>query len=151
MDDVQDIAHKIFGDNIKCENSINMQFDEEDLEYIFQVIVNIYLEGLKIKGFAFYVNDTLNLKLDYESLNIMSQYMKSIKFIPKVEILQFEESHTVLQNRYCNIVPESDGQFQFTINPIFYKIFLDNRKLSDFTAVLVHDKKLILLSFNWNN
>lgn len=135
MFDYKTIAHEIFNDNYKQQNSIKLEFSEYDFEYIFQTIINIYMEGLLIKKYD------LN-KLTTSDFNIMNHYMKSINFNTIVEQKEFIDDH------YCT-TKLIDGECKFSINPQFYQKYCDTKELSNYKAIL-KTNKMFIISFEFN-
>jgi len=87
------IAKFVFYDEPKVARSINLQLEEGDNEYVFQLILNVLLEGLYIKyGSEFDIN-----QLNDDILHKLNEYMKSIGFSLK--------RHANKQGHcYCKIV-----------------------------------------------
>jgi len=146
MSNPKDIAKILFNDVYKSKNSINLNLNETDLEYIFQVIVNIYIEGLLIRNYVFIKNGEIKFNLDKSNINIMNHYMNSIGFNSFMEINSFDE--TIYQHRYCSI--KGNDKIDFLINPIFYGIYCNDRKLNNYKLIYKNDDQMIIIYFDFN-
>lgn len=85
---IQNIALQIFSKNAQKENSIQLQLDGENNEIIFEQLILLFTEGMKI---LFGNNGNVNIAtLSDNDFQLVNYYFKSFGFTVKYKILNNE-------------------------------------------------------------
>jgi hypothetical protein len=150
MSQPKEIAKILFSENLKNTNSICLDLEEFDFEYVFQILINIFIEGLLIKKFVYFENNELVINMESSNIFIMNQYMNSIKIKSYVEISEFDNNE--FQNRYCTvkILNKENNNIEFLINPLFYQKFYNNLNLETFKSKIKFGEQMITIYFSFN-
>lgn len=132
---VEDIAKFVFSTEPKQENTIKLIPDEADLEYIFEMILNLLLEGLYI----LYGSNFDIQQLNTEIISRLNEYMKSMGFIM--------EYHTTKGGHcYCDLKKlMDDGKpYVFFIDRHQKRKneFIERKKLTDYYVNLGNGAQL---------
>ena len=124
------IIHKIFSDEPKPKDSINLLLSESDNEYVFQTLLNIFIAGSNIVKDRIIINN-YNLHPDHPLINTMKKYFNSIGII--LTISDFNEIDFI--KSYCKVVVKNNLCFleKVHVNPIFMEKDLD---LNNYMCIL---------------
>lgn len=118
----QQIAQAIFSNNPKEPNTIKLGLDESDNEYVFELMLNILLEGIYVK-----FGTNFNIKsLTIEVITLLNEYMKSMGFT--ISNHQDKEGHC-----YCKL-DRSRDRYGFSIDKhqLRKNEFIERKKLTDY-------------------
>lgn len=133
MNNIKEIANKIFNDELKSECSIQFYLDNQDgnIEDIFHMLLEMFTEGMKILFSE--DNKTVDLsKISTEQFYLISNYFKSFGFNISYEIIP------EINDDYINNLTElpdietiektklSDYFIKLTSNNINYKLSFDH-------------------------
>jgi hypothetical protein len=129
----KDIAEVIFYGKPSGYNANKLVLNEDDKEYTFQILLNILLEGMKIKGM---VHD-LSIDFEDDDIALMKLYMRSLGYDVIIDIDEIKpEDDATMSNAvvpYCCIVLVKMGnqlEYRFILN----KKTIDTKKLETFEA-----------------
>lgn len=144
-----EIAQAIFSKSSSGPRSIQLGLEEADCEYIFEILINMFLEGMLIKG---YIDQEIHLTSN--NLIKMKEYFRSFFFDVDVTVREFSEEDELWKNRFCTIVPHVEDnlmKFKFLISREFQ--FPEEDKsltnLNKYTAVYKDNNTLYSISFSY--
>lgn len=125
-DNIIDIAHQLFTNDVQPPNSIQLQFDHDlengvdQEEVISKMLLTILTEGLKLKFGDF--NGKVDLtKLTANNFNTIGEYIKSIGYEPIFYIYtEGNEPVTMNHSKYvCKINPKgTDKIYSISFKPL---------------------------------
>ncbi|AYV79394.1 MAG: hypothetical protein Faunusvirus12_7 [Faunusvirus sp.] len=110
----KDIAIKLFSSEPGEPSSVQFCLDEADNEYVFQILLNIFIEGLVYKKWIDLSVNPFSLLVDEDKFIKIKQYFRSIGFDVNYSAKEFNEyiglTDEDYKNRYANIILEGDGE-----------------------------------------
>lgn len=155
----EQIAERLFTQEPKNKVSYMPYMTDEEsdpLEYIFEILITICLEGLEIRngGNLSQVNLDLVSAQVIESLN---PWFRSMKIKIKCDEFEYnEENKSKYGNNYCNIyirdrlyeewfkIRKINGNYRFTLNGNY----LPQDNLRDIYAKYIYKNKIFIISFD---
>ena len=172
------IAENIFSNDPSEPNTNQLILEEGDNEFVFEILVNILLEGLKlknyfnleilknskIKNFVELVSNNYILNINEKDTINLYKYFLSLGFIIKIEVINYNEyiklTNENYKNRYCSIlpIPLLKEEKVYDINYRFIKSrnfkFDENKNdwkyLDKWTTTFIDFDKLYVISFKYN-
>ena len=97
------LVEKIFSKPPEEKNSIQLQLDYADNEYIFQLLLNILLSAIKFKGYS-----SIN-ELNNNQLIELKSYFNSFGF----DIITSNINNINEYNYYCYMIYVENNEFKF--------------------------------------
>ncbi len=97
-----EIGKQLFSMPCKPPNSFQLITEEADSEYVFQILLNIFLEGLIVRGHVDLLSES-KVELLPKDLKVIQEYMQSVCFNVEVETKPMTEDEDT--DYYCQIVP----------------------------------------------
>jgi len=155
----ENIAEIIFNEDPKPENSIQLELNNTEFVFIFEILITILLEGFKIK-----YSDLKNINSNSFNENYIlnfNPFFKSMGF--NINVNKYEKKNRDdYKNYYCKVVlrdNEWGGFFElkninkdyhFFINPDY--IYENNfNKMNDVGCIFIFKENVYLIKFNFLN
>lgn len=156
------IARVIFTEEPAPALSKQLILEEGDNEIIFEILLNIFLEGLVIKKCINKLNSNkYRLAITEDMFVKFKQYFRSLGFDIRYNIKEFNEYISLTdeeyKNSYCRIYISDvmdDFCFTFGINLNFYRqtiSFNDKNNLNKFIATFEDNDTLYCIHFSFYN
>lgn len=160
---VKQIAQLIFSK--PPTSNLSLTLDEADNEYVFEILLNIFLEGLMIKNYiSFDKSNFGSLNITTDQFIELNQYFNSFGFKINCDQIEFNEyiglTNETYLNRYCSIHINENQGYYFGINLNFYKQlgfdFNAHNNLNKYVATYItsnnnsNDKIVYFISFAYN-
>lgn len=115
------IAEKIFSVEPKEPKTIRLGLEEADHEYVFELMLNILLEGIFVKYGEGFKPEYLTV----EVLSTLNEYMKSMGFIVNKH---FDKGG----HAYCNFNIENPRIFSIDKHQLRKNQIIERNKLTDY-------------------
>lgn len=115
------IAEKIFNENPKKPNTIQLGVDEIDDEYVFELLLNILLEGIFVKYGDEFKPDYLTI----DKLEKLNEYMKSMGFTVK-------KHYNKSGHAYCRFNEENPRIFSIDRHQLRKNQIIKREKITDY-------------------
>ena len=172
------IAENIFLNEPDVPNTKQLILEECDNEFVFEILINILLEGLKLKkyfnednlkkskiiNFVELYNEDYIININENNLINLYKYFLSLGFIIKIEIINYNQyiklTNDKFKKRFCSILPIpllNEGKiYDIDFRFIKSRNFKDNdnindwKKLDKWVCTFIDFDKLYLISFNYN-
>jgi hypothetical protein len=149
----ESVAQKIFSESVAPPCSNQLQLDEADNEYIFEMLISIFMEGVETKFGNLKQLDVSLLSTD--TLMSLAPYVLSLGFKMNVKILPKEDA----TNYYCRILLNNeDNMYYFLLKSLEknYTFVINNKKdikrdnLKDYSAIFQKDDETFMISFDFH-
>lgn len=172
------IAENIFSSPPDNPNTKQLLLDEADNEFVFEILINILLEGLKvkdyfnkenlknsrIKNFVELISDDYIININENNLLDLYKYFLSLGFKINIQITNYNEyiklTNENYKNRFCSIIPIPllednnvyDINYRFIKSRNFkYNEYINNwNYLDKWTTTFIDFDKLYIISFSYN-
>jgi len=154
----RELAYLIFKSDPRPPLSNQLYLDETDNEFIFQVLLNIFLNGLLIKESLIRKTpeNKYSLVMTEDMFIKFKLHFRSIGFDINYKVKEFNEYVSLTDDdykySYCRIYVKEDFNFIFGVNLNFYKRpikYNDKINLDKFVATFEDSDLLYCINFSY--
>lgn len=172
------IAENIFLSDPKPPNSNQLLLSEYDNQYVFEILINIFLEGLRlkkyinieflskseIKNYVEFISDNYIINISQNNMLEIYNYFLSLGFKLNIDKIDYNEyvklTNDKFKYRFCSVLPKVVGNinnnnilFTFILNRNFkYELDENNdwRKLNKYSCTFIDKDILYVITFSYN-